>query len=60
MFSIYDDTISNLMLLSFYSILSTSSVVGWYIALHHTYLYEPILIIVTYFICYISISHTVL
>ena len=45
---------------SFYSILSVSSVVAQFLALHHTYAHKPVLILVICFTYLVSISHTVL
>ena len=58
--SIYYDAIPYLMSSSFYSILSVSSVVVQFMALHHTYAHKPVLILVICFTYLVSISHTVL
>ena len=58
--SIYYDPISFYMSSSFYRILSVSSVVVRFIALHHTYAHKPVLILVVCFTYLVSISHTVL
>ena len=56
----YNDAIPYLMSSLFYSILSVSSVIGQFIALHHTYAHKPVLILVICFTYLVSISHTVL
>ena len=56
----YYDTIPYLMSSSFYSILSVSTVIVQFIALHHTYAHKPVLILVICFTYLASISHTVL
>ena len=57
---IYYDAILYLMSSSFYSILSVSSVVAQFIALHYTYAHKPVLILVMCLTYLVSISHTVL
>ena len=57
---IYYDAIPDLMSSSFHSILSVSSVVAQFIALHYTYVYKPLLILVICFTYLVSISHPVL
>ena len=58
--SIYYDAIPYLMSSSSYSILSVSSVIIQFIALHHTYAHKPVLILVICVTYIVSISHTVL
>ena len=58
--SIYYDTISDLMSLSFYTIPSVSSGVVQFIAMHHTYAHKPVLIVVICVTYLVSISHAVL
>ena len=58
--TIYYDAIPYLMSSSFHSILSVSSVVVQFIALHHTYAYKPVLILIISFTYLASISQTVL
>ena len=58
--SIYHYAIPYPMSSSFYSILSVSSVVVQFIALHHTYVYQPVLILVICFTYLVSISYSVL
>ena len=56
--SISHDAIPHLMSSSFYSILSVSSVVAQFIALHQTYAHIPILILVICFRYLVRISDT--
>ena len=58
--SIHYDAISHLISSSFYSILSVSSVVVKFIALHHTDAHKPVLILVICVTYLVSISHTML
>ena len=58
--SIYYDAIPYLISSSFYSILSVSSVIVQFFALHHTYVHKPVLILIICFTYLVSISHTVL
>ena len=57
---IFNDPIPYLMLSSFYSILSVSSVTVEFLPLHHTYAHKLLLILVICFTYVVSISHTVL
>ena len=57
--SIYYDPIFLYILSSVHSILSVSSVVVQFIALHHTYAYETVCILVVYVIYTVSHSYTV-